>query len=136
MDLGTKAGTQIQNFESSVVEAVLSPSSNALGNSRRVRRILPTVKNVKNTLAQIQQVIISQEYSTRNFFIKVVETLEARVPMKSSELLYLLNQIKNSTRLISEMNHLCMAGHLQLGSLCVNRSTNISYTNQLSCNPQ
>jgi hypothetical protein len=136
MDLGTKAGTQIQNFESSVVEDVLSPSSNTQGNSRRVRRILPALKIVKNALAQIQQVLDSQEYSPRKFFIKLVETLEARVAMKSPALIYLLNQIKNRIRLINEMNHLCMAGHLQLGTLCVNRNTNISYTNQLSCNPQ
>jgi hypothetical protein len=95
MDLGTKAGTQIQNFESSVVEDVLSPSSNTQGNSRRVRRILPALKIVKNALAQIQQVLDSQEYSPRKFFIKLVETLEARVAMKSPALIYLLKQIKN-----------------------------------------
>ena len=134
MDLGTKAGTQIQNFESSVVEAVLSPSSNTQGFSRRVRRILPTVKNVKNTLAQIQQLLDSREYSTRKFSTKLVETLGPRVAMKSNELFYLLNQIKNSAGLISEMKNFCMAGNLQIGSLCVIRSKNISYANQLNCN--
>jgi hypothetical protein len=134
MDLGTKAGTQIQNFESSVVEAVLSPSSNTQGFSRRVRRILPTFKNVKNTLAKIQQLLDSREYSTRKFSIKLVETLGPRVAVKSTALFYLLKQIKNSTWLISEMKHFCMAGHLQIGSLCVIRSKNISYTNQLNCN--
>jgi len=134
MDLGTKAGTQIQNFESSVVEAVLSPSSNTQGISRRVRRILPTVKNVKNTLAQIQQSLNSREYSTRKFSIKLVETLGPRVAMKSTALFYLLNQIKSITGLISEMKNSCMAGNLQISSLCVIRRKNISYANQLSCN--
>jgi hypothetical protein len=134
MDLGTKAGTQIQNFEFSVVEVVLSPSSNTQGISRRVRRILPSVKNVKNTLTQIQQLLDSREYSTRKFSIKLVETLGPRVATKSTALFYLLNQIKNSTGLISEMKNFCMAGHLQINSLCVISSKNISYTNQLSCN--
>jgi hypothetical protein len=134
MDLGTKAGTQIQNFESSVVEAVLSPSSNTQGFSRRVRRILPTVKNVKNTLAQIQKLLDSREYSTRKFFFKFVETLGLRVAMNSTALFYLLNQIKSSIGLISEMKNSCMAGNLQIGSLCVIRRKNISYANQLSCN--
>jgi len=134
MDLGTKAGTQIQNFESSVVEAVLSPSSNTQGFSRRVRRILPTFKNVKNTLAKIQQLSDSREYSTRKFSIKLVETLGPRVAMKSTALFYLLNQIKSITGLISEMKNSCMAGNLQISSLCVIRRKNISYANQLSCN--